>query len=69
MRFIGSKLRVYIDEGRQRETQQSLDNLFKTLGNILGHFLSPPLIPNFGTLHWSTNNFGLPQQIELRFET
>ena len=68
MRLIGSKLGVYIEEGRRRETQESLDNSFKTLGNILGHFPSPPLIPNFGTLHWRTNNFGFPQRFEMRFE-
>ena len=69
MRLIGSKLWVYIDEDRWRETQASLHNWLKTLGNILGHFPSPPLIPKFSTLHWRTNNFGFPQWIELKFET
>jgi hypothetical protein len=50
MRLIGYKLGVYVDEGRIRETQESLDNKIKTLGNILGHFPSPPLIPKLGAL-------------------
>ena len=69
MRLIGSKLGVYIHVGRRRETQESLENQIRTLGNILGHFPLPPLIPKFSTLHWQTNNFGLPQQIEMEFET
>ena len=69
MRFIGSKLGVYIYVGRRRETKESLENQIRTLGNILGHFPSPPLIPKFGTLHQWTNNFGFPQRIELKFET
>ena len=35
MRLIGSKIGVYIDEYRWRETQESLYNLIKTLGNIV----------------------------------
>ena len=58
MRLIGWKIGVYIDEGRRRETQELLDSRIKTLENILGHLLSPPLIPKFGTLHWRTNNLG-----------
>ena len=69
MRIIGSKWGVYIQVSRKRETQESLENQIRTLGNILGHFPSPPLIPKFGTLHWWTDNFGFPQWIELKFET
>jgi hypothetical protein len=69
IRLIGSKLGVYIQLGRLRVTQESLENQYRPLGNILGHFPSPPLIPKFGTLHWWTNNFGLSQQIEMKFET
>ena len=69
MRLIGLKMGDYIEEDRRRETQGTLNNIFKTLGNILDNFPSPPLIPNFGTMHWRTNNFRLPQRIELRFET
>ena len=69
MRLIGSKLGVYIHVGRRRETQESLENQMRTLGNILGHFPLPPLIPKFDTLHQRTNKFGLPQWIELKFET
>ena len=69
MRLIGSKLGGYIHVGMHRETQESLENQIKTLGNILGHFPSPPLIPKFGIMYWQTNNFGLPQWIEMKFET
>ena len=68
MRLIDSKLGVYIQVYRRRKTQESLENQIRTLGNILGHFPSPPLKPKFGTLYWHTNNFGLPQRIELKFE-
>ena len=59
MRLIGSKLGIYIHLGGKRETQESLENQIRTLGNILGHFPSPTLIPKFCTL------FGGPIPLDL----
>ena len=69
MRLHGSKLGVNIHVCRRRVTQESLENQIRELGNILGHFPSPPLIPKFGTLQWRANKFGFPQGIEMKFET
>ena len=49
MRLHESKYGVNIHIGRKRLTQESLENQFRILGLILGHFPSPPLIPKFGT--------------------
>ena len=49
MRLHRSKFQVYIHVGRWRVAQESLENQFRTLGLILGHFPSPPLMPKFGT--------------------
>ena len=69
MRIIGYKSGVYIHVGRKMATQDSLENQIKTLGKILGHFPSPPLIPKISTVYWRTNNFGLTQWTGLIFET
>ena len=55
----------YIEEDGWRETQESLSNLFKTLGNILDHFPSPPLIPKFDTLHWRTKTLDFVNGLRL----
>ena len=49
MRLKGSKYWVYIHVSKRRVTQESLENQIRTLGKILGHFPSPPLMPKFGT--------------------
>ena len=49
MRLNGSRYRVYIHVGRWKVTEESLENKIRTLGLILGHFPSPPLMPKFRT--------------------
>ena len=51
MRLNGLKYGAYVDVGRWRVTQESLENKIRTLGLILGHFPSSPLWPKFGTQH------------------
>ena len=55
---------LIIGEGKLKSHQI---NGLLSLGDIIVHLPWPQLIPYFGTLHWQTDNFGLPYRIELRF--
>ena len=57
---------VIIGEGKLKGHQI---NGSLSLGNNIVHLPLPQLMPHFGTLHWRTDNFGFPYQIELRFGT
>ena len=65
----GSKMRGYIGNIGEGKLNSHQINVSLSLGNIIVHLPLPQLIPYFGTLHWQTDNFGLPYRIELRIGT
>ena len=60
-------MRVYIDIIGEVQLKSFQINGSLSLGNIIVHLPLPQLIPYISTLHWRTDNFGFPYQIELRF--
>jgi hypothetical protein len=69
MKPKGSKMRVYMDNIGEGKLKSHQINGSLPLGNIIVHLPLPQLMPHFDTLHWWTDNFGLPHRIELRFGT